>query len=284
MRWVPVLLLAAACTGGTPTALSTPSPTPSPAVVPTTSAPRPTVSAPAPRPSPTWVLGASPLPLQAGGFGQVLPTPPALRNRRLQAADVLPPPADGRFRWSAATVSGAVRQRMGETYKAGCPVPLADLRYLTVVFRGFDGRPHTGELVVRASAVPRFVAAFRRLYALGFPIEEMRLPGTRDMTERPTGDGNDTAAFVCRPARGQTRFSAHAYGLAVDVNPFQNPYVRGDLVLPELASAYRDRSWLRGGMFLRGSAALHAFTDNGFTWGGSFSRPKDYQHMTLTGT
>jgi hypothetical protein len=111
----------------------------------------------------------------------------------------------------------------------------------------------------------------------------MRLPGTQDMNEKPTGDGNDTASFVCRPARGQTRFSAHAYGLAIDVNPFQNPYVKDDLVLPELASAYRDRSWKRDGMFLAGSAAVRAFTDNGFTWGGTFRRPKDYQHMTLTG-
>jgi len=284
MRWLPVLVLAAACSTGTPSAVGTPTPTPSPAAAPTaTRSPAPVVTHPAPRPSPTWVVGASPLPLQANGFGEVLPTPLALRNRHLQAADVLPPPKDGAFHWTAAPISPAIRTRMGETYKAGCPVALGDLRYLTLVFRGFDGRAHTGEVVVRQAAVPRFVAAFRRLFALGFPIEEMRLPGTKDMTERPTGDGNDTAAFVCRPARGQTRFSAHAYGLAVDVNPFQNPYVKDDLVLPELASAYRDRSWVRDGMFERGSAALHAFTDNGFTWGGSFSRPKDYQHMTLTG-
>jgi len=98
-----------------------------------------------------------------------------------------------------------------------------------------------------------------------------------------TGDGNDTAGFVCRAARGQTRFSAHAYGLAVDVNPFQNPLVKGDLVLPELASAYRDREWWRPGMFLPGSAAVRAFTREGWTWGGTFHRPKDYQHFSRTG-
>jgi hypothetical protein len=224
------------------------------------------------------------LPLRPDGFGRVLPTPTVLRNRRLQARDVLPPPADAAFHWTQATISSEIRRRMGTTFKPGCPVSLSDLRYVTLTFRGFDGRPHTGELVVRSYAVPKYVAAFRRLYALRFPLEEMRLPGTSDMQERPTGDGNDTASFVCRPARGQTRFSAHAYGLAVDVNPFQNPYVRGDLVLPELASAYRDRSWKRAGMFLAGSPAVHAFTDQGFTWGGTFHRPKDYQHMSLTGS
>ena len=172
---------------------------------------------------------------------------------------------------------------MGDTYRDGCPVGIADLRYVTVVFRGFDGKAHTGELVVSKSAADKVVRAFARLFDLGFPLEEMRLPGTADVKAAPTGDGDDTAAFVCRPVRGQTTFSAHAYGLAVDVNPFHNPYVKGARVLPELASAYLDRSWKRPGMFLRGSAAVRAFTDEGFTWGGDFRSLKDYQHFSLTG-
>ncbi len=76
------------------------------------------------------------------------------------------------------------------------------------------------------------VGVFRRLFAAGFPIEELRLPGTADLEAPPTGDGNDTAGYVCRAARGQTRFSSHAYGTAIDLNPFQNPQVRRGLVLP----------------------------------------------------
>ena len=83
--------------------------------------------------------------------------------------------------------------------------------------------------------------------------------------------------------RASTKLSAHAYGLAIDVNPFQNPYHRGDLVLPELASAYLDRGWVRPGMFERGSAAVRAFTDEGWTWGGTFQSLKDFQHFSLTG-
>ncbi|MDP9181351.1 MAG: M15 family metallopeptidase, partial [Actinomycetota bacterium] len=120
-------------------------------------------------------------------------------------------------------------------------------------------------------------------FTAGFPIEEMRLPTTADVRADPTGDGNDTAGFVCRPARAQSRFSAHAYGLAIDVNPFQNPFVRRDLVLPELASAYLDRSWVRPGMLEAGSPAVRAFTREGWTWGGDFRSVKDYQHFSLTG-
>jgi hypothetical protein len=232
---------------------------------------------------PVWVVGASPLPLRPDGFGQVLPTPQVLRDRRLPTKDLLPPPADGRFHATTGPITSELRRRMGETYRSGCPVKLSDLRYLTLTFRGFDGKAHTGELVVAARAASSTVRVFRELFAQGFPIEEMRLPTTADLDAPPTGDGNDTAAFVCRAARGQKRFSAHAYGLAIDVNPFQNPFVRDDLVLPELASAYRDRGWVRPGMFLRNSAAVRAFTRAGWTWGGTFHRPKDYQHFSLTG-
>jgi hypothetical protein len=55
----------------------------------------------------------------------------------------------------------------------------------------------------------------------------------------PTGDRNSTSAFVCRPARGQTNWSAQVYGLAIDVNTFCDPYAKGDLVVPELPSACR---------------------------------------------
>lgn len=229
------------------------------------------------------MVGASPLPVGPDGFGQVLPTPAVLRDRRLPTRDLLPPPADGRFHVTVGAVTPALRRRMGETYRPGCPVAPSGLRHVVLSFRGFDGSAHTGELVVATRAVGPVTAAFRELFRLGFPLEEMRLPTTADLTAPPTGDGDDTAAFVCRAARGQTRFSAHAYGLAVDVNPFHNPYVKGDLVLPELASAYRDRSDVRPGMFLAGSPQVRAFTRQGFTWGGDFRRPKDYQHFSLSG-
>ncbi|MCU1587384.1 MAG: hypothetical protein JWN31_877 [Frankiales bacterium] len=262
------------------TTLPSPSPTPPPTTPAPTVSPTPPPSA---VPSQAWVVGASPLPIGPDGFGKVLPTPQVLRDRHLPTKDILKPPADGRFHSTVGPITPSLRERMGDTYRVGCPVGLADLRYLTLTFRGFDTKVHTGELVVAASVSAEVTRSFSRLFALGFPIEEMRLPTTADVTAKPTGDGNDTAGFVCRAARGQKRFSAHAYGLAIDVNPFHNPYVKGDLVLPELASAYRDRSWVRDGMFEPGSAAVRAFTREGWTWGGTFSRPKDYQHMSKTG-
>jgi hypothetical protein len=238
---------------------------------------------PTTRPPGSWRVGARPLPLRPDGFGQVLPTPAALRDRRLPTVDRLPPPPGGRFRSTIRPIGPAVRARMGATWKPGCPVGLADLRDVTVSFRGFDGRPHTGELVVHERVAAGVVSVFARLYRARFPIEEMRLVTTADLEGRPTGDGNNTAAFVCRAARKQTRWSAHAYGLAVDVDPFQNPYRRGDLVLPELASAYLDRSWARPGMIRRGDVVTTAFAAIGWTWGGTWRSPTDLMHFSATG-
>jgi hypothetical protein len=162
-------------------------------------------------------------------------------------------------------------------------VRLADLRYVTVSFHGFDGRPHTGELVVNERAADQLASVFARLYRAQFPIEEMRLVTTADLRAHPTGDGNNTASFVCRAARNQARWSAHAYGLAVDVNPFQNPYRRGDLVLPELASAYLDRDRVRRGMIRAGDVVTQAFADIGWTWGGTWRSPTDLMHFSATG-
>ena len=234
-------------------------------------------------PKPRWVVGASPLPLRPDGFGQVLPTPPLLRDRRLPTTDVLPPPAGGRFASTVSAVSADVRRRMGQSWSPACPVALRDLRYLTLSFRGFDGKPHTGELVVHARAANDLVKVFRQLYEAGFPIEEMRLPTTADLDAAPTGDGNNTASYVCRPSRGQKSWSQHAYGLAVDINPFHNPFVKRDLVLPELASAYKDRRNLRPGMHRRGGAAVWAFAGIGWEWGGDWRSSKDYMHFSQNG-
>jgi hypothetical protein len=234
---------------------------------------------------PVWVVGASPLPLRPDGFGQVVPTPTVLRNRSLPTLDLLKPPSDGRFAATIGAVTPSIRTRMGETWSASCPVRLSSLRYVTVVFRGFDGKAHRGELVVAASAAAKIVSVFRSLYAIRFPIEEMRLPTTADIRATPTGDGNNTAAYVCRAARGQTRFSQHAYGLAIDVNPFDNPQVKRDLVVPELASAYKDRNWPRPGMFLSDRAGtVRAFTAIGWGWGGTWTSSKDYMHFSANGT
>jgi hypothetical protein len=127
------------------------------------------------------------------------------------------------------------------------------------------------------------VTVFSRLFAAGFPIERMRVTSPAELTAAPTGDGNTTAGFVCRPTRGQTTWSAHAYGKAIDVNPFHNPYRNGTRVLPELATAYLDRGRDLPGMITANGPVVAAFRSVGWTWGGSWTSPTDYMHFSSTG-
>jgi hypothetical protein len=274
------------CSGGSPAAPDRSTPAVSVPAPSTPDTPHPTVPVAPSRsdngatPAPGW-LGTRDLPVGPAGWPAARPTPPELRDRRIVTVDYLPPPADGAFHATAAPVPPGVRQR--STWSARCPVALSDLRYVTVGFRGFDGRAHTGELIVHRSVAEDVIAVFGRLFAAGFPIERMRVTSPAELTAPPTGDGNTTSAFVCRPTRGRTTWSAHAYGLAIDVNPFHNPYRAGARVLPELATAYLDRSRHRPGMITAAGPVVSAFRAVGWTWGGEWSSPTDLMHFSATG-
>ena len=163
-------------------------------------------------------------------------------------------------------------------------MPLEGLTYLTLSFYGFDGMAHTGEMIVAAEFADGVVEVFRRLWEVGFPIEEMRVQDQAEMDAHPTGDGNVSGSFECRPAVGRSGgWSMHAYGLAVDINPFHNPYVKGDAIAPELASAYLDRTDLRPGMIVEGDTAVVAFEQMGWGWGGRWSTAKDWMHFSSNG-
>jgi hypothetical protein len=291
-----VLALAACGDGGkaaasstasrSPSSATTPATTPpvSPTTSPTTVPPTPAATTPAGTGgatlAPAW-LGTRVLPTDARGYGVAGGTPPELRDRRIVTVDLLPPPADGRFHSTVTPVPPAVVER--STWAPGCPVALADLRYLTVSFRGFDGRAHTGELIVHRSVAADVVTVFRRLFAAGFPIERMHVTTVEERDAAPTGDGNNTGAFTCRSAVSTSSWSEHAYGRAIDVDPFQNPYLKGSLVLPELAGSYTDRRSLRPGMITAGGPVVAAFRSVGWRWGGNWRTAKDYMHFSVNG-
>ena len=269
--------------GGSVSAPATPPTTASPGSSPAEATPSPGPAEPRTHHGPrldTWKLGARVLPLARDGFGVRRPTPPQLRVRRMPTIENLPPPRSDRYVASVGRITPWVRHRMGTSWARGCPVGLRRLRYVRVTFVGFDDRPHTGELIVHRGHARGIVQVFRTLYRARFPLEQMTLPTSAERDLTPSGDGNGTGAMVCRPTTGQTFWSAHALGLAIDVNPFQNPYVKGDLVLPERAGAYRDRSWHRPGMILPDGVVVRAFRRIGWEWGGAWHTLKDYQHFS----
>ena len=256
-----------------------PAPVTSPTTTsPTTRAPDPAEPGSVP---PDWLF-RRPLPRDAHGYGVVMPTPPELRNRHFTLPDrVTPLPGDG-FTSRIQPAPDDVIARSSWTDE--CPVRRDGLRWVRLTFHGFDGRRHTGELLVAAAAAKPLVEVFRRLYDAKFPLEEMRITRADELDAEPTGDGNNTGAFTCKPMPfGSAAWSEHAKGLAIDVNPFLNPYVKGAVVLPELASAYLDRSRQAPGTIHAGDVVTRAFASIGWQWGGNWQRSKDYMHFSATG-
>jgi hypothetical protein len=196
------------------------------------------------------------------------------------------------YQSSAAPLSAQVRAevRAGGSWHQGCPVALSDLRVLTVSHWGFDGRAHAGRLIVNRGAARPLARAFGKLYGLRFPIRHLRLADVYGPSRDRPRDGDVSGSFECRQAvpspctggSGTGTWSMHAYGLAVDLNPVENPYVGCGQSRDPAAQRYRDRSRHRRGMVTR--RVVDAFRSIGWGWGGSWiGDTKDYMHFSSTG-
>jgi len=179
----------------------------------------------------------------------------------------------------------AMRAQMtGVSWHPGCPVGLGDLRLITLTYRGFDGRDHTGRLVANRDAAPALVTVFRRLYAARFPIRRMEPVDRYGGDDYRSIEADNTSSFNCRAATGSTQWSNHAYGRAIDVNPIENPYVDGGTTSHPASRAYLDRSRHGRGTAYAGGVLVEAFRSIGWGWGGSWSGSvRDYQHFSVNG-
>jgi hypothetical protein len=168
-------------------------------------------------------------------------------------------------------------------WRRGCPVPLSRLRHVSVSFVGFGGRPRRGAVVVNASVAKEVAGAFRALYRARFPIRRMKPIQAYGGDDFRSIEADNTSAFNCRPATGSSNWSQHAYGLAIDLNPLENPYVSGGRTSHPRSVPYLDRSPYRKGMIVEGGVVVRAFEARGWGWGGRWSAPIDYQHLSKTG-
>jgi len=187
------------------------------------------------------------------------------------------------FTWRVTAIDAPLRTRMATSWHNGCPIAIDSLRYVSLVYWGFDGKAHMGELVVNADAVGPLERAFSSLFDQRFPIRSMRLIDDFGGSDDQSMAADNTSAFNCRSVAGSSRWSQHAFGRAVDINPVENPYIHNGIIDPPAAVAFADRSAVRPGMLLPDSEAVAAFTAVGWGWGGSWSSP-DHQHVSATGS
>jgi poly-gamma-glutamate synthesis protein (capsule biosynthesis protein) len=191
------------------------------------------------------------------------------------------------YSWSARQIGPGLAHRMRFSSRPGCPVPLADLRYLRMTYVGYDGRAHLGEMVVHEDYAVRVARVFARLYDAGWPIRRMRLVDDYLGNDESSMAANNTSGFNCRRVAGSRSWSAHAFGAAIDLNPVQNPDLSGPSVKPGAGRRFAavDRS-LEGhpppGVIASDGPVVRAFARIGWTWGGTWSSGKDYQHFSAT--
>lgn len=187
----------------------------------------------------------------------------------------------------AATISRLTEQEQrwmsGITWHHRCPVPMRALRLLHVSYEDFDGNTPQGRLVVHRRVAEDMVEALRQIYEAGFPIEHLDTVELYPPALRPERVRNVTAAFNCRLIAGSTSWSQHAYGLAIDINPLQNPWTDGERVRPPAGRAYLDRTQRLPGMIRRSGPVVEAFRSIGWGWGGDWNTVKDYMHFSRNG-
>jgi D-alanyl-D-alanine carboxypeptidase len=188
------------------------------------------------------------------------------------------------FRGRVSRIDPRTRRRMtGVSWRPGCPVGLRDLRLLRVTHWGFDRGNHRGRLVVHRRHAAAMLRVMRRLHRLRFPIRQMRLVDAFGADDRRSMAADNTSAFNCRFVAGTSRWSEHAYGRAIDVNPIENPYVAGDHVSPPAGAPFAQRGRHRRGMIHGGGPVAAAFASIGWEWAGRWPGAQDYQHFSATG-
>lgn len=179
-----------------------------------------------------------------------------------------------------ALSEGVLARMRGRSLPANCPVDTRKLRYLVVPHWGIDSMIHIGEMVANVAIADELLDIFRELFGRRYPIERMRLIDDYDGDDQASMMANNTSCFNYRRISGLRKLSRHATGMAVDINPRYNPYMRRDgRIEPAGSEPYADRTRSFPMKITKSDPACKAFRSRGFRWGGSWRNRKDYQHF-----
>jgi len=145
---------------------------------------------------------------------------------------------------------------------------------IDVVYYGFDEEIHRGQLVADVRVAGDLQKVFMLMLVIGFPLESVMPISELNWDDFESMRQNNTSAFNFRTVPFSDRLSSHAYGLAIDINPVQNPYYTGSRIFPE--GAVYDP--LAPGTLYHGHLVVRLFRMLGWRWGGDWYE-KDYQHF-----
>ena len=173
----------------------------------------------------------------------------------------------------------------GKSFRDDCTLPREDLRYLHVLHVDLNGETHEGEMIVNYHIAGDVLDILRQLYEAHYPIEKIRLVDEYDADDELSMEDNNTSSFNFRFISHTTRVSKHGLGLAVDINPLYNPYVKTvdgkRIVEPVTGEPYLDRDADFPYKIDHEDLCFRLFTEHGFEWGGDWKTEKDYQHFQI---
>ena len=167
----------------------------------------------------------------------------------------------------------------GVTFHENTPFGYDFLAYLSISYVDFSGQSQVGHMIVAAEIADEVLEIFKEIYEARFPIYRMMLIDYFYADDYLSLHANNTSAFNFRYIAGTRTISRHGFGMAIDINPIQNPYIRGTTIKPALGAEYLDRDDVRQGMIVRGDVVYRAFVGRGWTWGGNWTLPRDYHHF-----
>lgn len=176
---------------------------------------------------------------------------------------------------------------LGKSYADGIDetkVNFGMLRHVVILYNNFEGSSVQGELVCNEAIAQDLLEIFRELYYAGYQFEEISLIDKYDADDTVSMEHNNTSCFNYRVVDDSTRLSNHAYGRAIDLNPFYNPYVvfkkdGSTYISPKGSEAYADRTSDFPYKIDENDLAYKLFIEHGFKWGGNWNSCKDYQHF-----
>lgn len=188
---------------------------------------------------------------------------------------------------SCSKITPEIASKMTHSWDDNNPVSLEDLRYITVKHWGFDHKIHAGEIIAHKDVALELTEIFEELFENHYPIQQIRLIDDYQANDDASMEDNNSSAFCSRMITGSTTlYSNHSYGRAIDINPAQNPYVKGELILPKCAKPCSDREMHHPGLIKKGDPCHTAFVSRGWLWGGDWRTlsnatpmKRDYQHF-----
>ena len=174
----------------------------------------------------------------------------------------------------------------GLSYKKDCPLPLSELRYLHVLHKDLSDKTLEGELICNVKIAEPLTDIFRKLFTENYPIEKIRLIDEYEADDELSMRDNNSSCFNFRYVSFTKRISLHGYGLAVDINPLYNPYIKEvdgkKIIAPDNAAAYEDRTKDFPYKITEDDLCCRLFAEHGFKWGGrDLPDELDYQHFFI---